>query len=532
MEYVPVIGLEIHLQLGTRSKMFCRCKNPAFSDDANTSICEVCTGQPGALPTMNAKAVEMVIAAGLALECEIASETKFDRKNYFYPDLPKGYQISQYDMPIASSGKLILDLNEKTQKNIRIKRIHLEEDTAKLMHTNDTTLVDFNRSGVPLMELVTYPDISSASEAKLFCQALQRIFRTIKISRADMEKGQMRCEANISILPSNENIAKDFGNLGTKVEVKNLNSFRSVERAIEYEVNRQIALVSAGESLLQETRGWDEDDGQTFGQRTKEEASDYRYFPEPDIPPLALLDENNGEKSDMNIASIRRKLPELPRAKRMRFQNEYGFDFHSANILAENATIASFAEQTISELEAWVSSSLAHQSSPLLSEKMQSAAALPLSKKKKSVPWEDHRLPLMKLVSSWITTKLFKLCKDDHNESFEHIKISPENFAELLTLLYLGKINGTAGFTVLAEMYRSGIDPSQAVQKFGLEQIDDEEQLSKFVLDVIKNHPRQVEEYNGGKKTLFPFFIGQVMKRSQGNANPEKVGKILTRLLS
>jgi len=308
--FKTTIGLEIHFEAKTRSKMFCLCPNEEWNvleEKPNTNICPICTGQPGTLPVINKEAINKIIRTGLALKCEIALKSKFDRKNYFYPDLPKGYQISQYDLPLCKNGYLDIALEDKRTKRIRINRVHMEEDTAKLFHFQGKTLVDFNRAGVPLIELVTEPDINSAEEAKKFCQELQLVLKYLDVSGANMEKGQMRCEVNIS-LSENEN-------LGTKVEIKNLNSFKAVEKSIEYEIKRQSELLSKGGKIIQETRGWNDDQGVTVSQREKESAYEYRYFPEPDLPPLTITPEK--------IKLIKSSMPELPEEKRKRFQKEY-----------------------------------------------------------------------------------------------------------------------------------------------------------------------------------------------------------------
>jgi aspartyl-tRNA(Asn)/glutamyl-tRNA(Gln) amidotransferase subunit B len=358
MTYKPTVGLEIHVELKTDSKMFCKCANNVMEKRPNFNICSVCTGQPGTLPLANKKAIEFVVKAGLALNCAINKFSKFDRKNYFYPDLPKGYQISQYDKPLCKEGYLDIPIwdekkvSEKSQSNflkedakfkrIRITRIHLEEDTGKLMHPDgaDYSLADYNRAGAPLMELVTEPDIASSGEAKKFCQDLQLIFRYLDISDADMEKGQMRCEVNISM--------SDTDKLGTKAEIKNLNSFRAVEKSIEYEIIRQRKILEAGEKIIQETRGWDANKEVTFSQRAKEEAHDYRYFPEPDLPPIDFE-----EKSIINIEAIRTRLPELPAIKRKRFACEYKLPVSDIEVLVSNKKLAQYFEETISELKSW-----------------------------------------------------------------------------------------------------------------------------------------------------------------------------------
>ncbi len=326
-KYQPTIGLEIHVELKTRTKMFCDCLNDSLEKKANKNICPICTGQPGVLPVINKKAIDMVIKTGLALDCRIAKKTWFERKNYFYPDLPKGYQISQYEAPICEKGKL---------GNVRITRIHLEEDAGKLVHKGSVSLVDFNRAGVPLMELVTEPDITSIEQAKKFGQELQLIFRYLGISDADMEKGQMRVEANISL------------DMGTKVEIKNLNSFKAVERGIKYEIERQKDILEAGDKVIHETRGWNEIKQKTFSQRTKETSDDYRYFPEPDLPPLEI--------SKKDIEELKKEIPELPQARRNRFKKEYKISDDTIETLTVFKNLGDFFEASISELRAWLKS--------------------------------------------------------------------------------------------------------------------------------------------------------------------------------
>ena len=345
IKYKPTIGLEIHAELKTKTKMFCNCLNETWKIgeqnlEPNKNVCPICLGHPGTLPVINKNAVEFVIKAGLALNCKIREKSKFDRKQYFYPDLPKGYQISQYDQPLCEKG--FIEINNK---KIRITRIHLEEDTGKLTHTKDSSLVDYNRAGVPLMELVSEPDIESGAEAKEFCQELQRIFRELKISDAEMQKGQMRCEVNISLKDTDKNPDK----LGTKVEIKNLNSFKAVERSINYEILRQSKILNTGGEIIQETRGWDENKQETFSQRIKEGSADYRYFPEPDLPPI-----NFSKKSEINIEKIKRELPELPQQKRQRFIQQYGFKTADAKILTSNPDLADYTENVVSELKNWL----------------------------------------------------------------------------------------------------------------------------------------------------------------------------------
>jgi aspartyl-tRNA(Asn)/glutamyl-tRNA(Gln) amidotransferase subunit B len=474
MKHKPTIGMEVHVELKTDSKMFCGCKNELGLDRIpNSNICPVCTGQPGALPVANEKAIEFVIKAGLALNCKIAKISKFDRKNYFYPDLPKGYQISQYDQPLCENGYL-----EIGGRKIGITRIHLEEDTGKLIHQKGTdfSLVDFNRSGVPLMELVTEPDIESADEAKKFCEELQLILRYLDISDADMEKGQMRCEANISIRKPEDK------NFGTKVEVKNLNSFRSVEKAIDYELKRQEEMLDENKKIIQETRGWDESKMHTYPQREKESAHDYRYFPEPDLPPLEL--------ADSYVEKIKDELMELPQEKIKRFEKEYHLSRYDASALARNKDLASFFEEAVSE-------------------------GMELFNDKK----------IAKLTANYINTELKKYLDD--KTKFLDIKITAENFGELMSIVAQNKINSSAAQTVLEEMVKTGADPERIIAENNLTQVDDEGEIETIAKKIISNNPGPVEDYKKGKQNALQFLLGQVMKETKGKINPIKAREIL-----
>ena len=481
MNYQPVIGLEIHAELKTASKMFCDCLNDPEAEEPNINICPICLGHPGTLPVINQKAVEYVIKTALALNCQIADSSKFDRKNYFYPDLPKNYQISQLYFPLSNKGFLEID-GEK----IKIREIHLEEDTGKLIHPagTDYSLVDFNRAGVPLMELVTEPDIRSGQQARQFCEELQLILRYLGVSEANMEKGQMRCEVNISL-------KSEKGDLGTKVEIKNLNSFRAVERSVDYEIKRQNGLLESGQKIIQETRGWDENKQMTFSQRIKEEAEDYRYFPEPDLPPLT------------NLSTISRRLsnelPELPQARRQRFIQEYKLPQADINTLVSNKRLADYFEQVVSELETWL--------------------------KIKSI---SDKQPLIKLTANYFLTELQKLLLAN-KVKIENCQISPENFAEFITLIQQEEISSSAAQTTLQEMFQTGIDPSHIIEDKKLRQISDEAELVKAVNRIIKDNPGPVKDYQSGKKNALQFLIGRVMADTQGQANPQIVGEILKR---
>lgn len=484
MKYIPVIGMEVHVELKTESKMFCGCKNGlGLEKDPNVNICAVCTAQPGTLPVPNRKAIEFVQKAGLALNCNIRLMSKFDRKNYFYPDIPKGYQISQYDEPLCEEGVITIDGRE-----IRITRIHMEEDTGKSNHPAgaDYTLVDFNRAGVPLMELVTEADLTSGKETRAFCQRLQQTLRYIGISDADMEKGQMRCEVNISLhAEGTEKLS------GTKAEIKNINSFRAVEKAIDFEIKRQTAMLENGEKVIQETRGWDENKGETVSQRKKESAHDYRYFPEPDIPPLHFTEEH--------VDALRRSLPELPQAKEARFQEEYGLNVDDAIMLASDKDLAHYFENVISELH----------------EKIKSKeVAAPIEK-------------AIKLTANYIISELRKHFIKE-NETIRDIRISPENFAELVGIIADGKINSSAAQTVLEIMYKGGDnDPSHIIEENNLAQMSDTSELEAIVDAIVAANQKSVEDYKGGKQMAFQFLIGQIMKETKGKANPKVAGDML-----
>ena len=510
MNYDVIIGLEIHAELKTKSKMFCECDNDPVDKKPNENTCPICLGHPGTLPIPNKKAIDWTILVGLALNCKINKLSKFDRKNYYYPDLPKGYQISQYDLPFCYDGHLEID-GEK----IAITRIHLEEDTAKNTHPNgkDYSLIDFNRSSTPLMELVTEPVIKDAEQAKKFCQTYQQILRYLDISNADMEKGEMRCEANISVQKKgkweyngNCEITPTKGlRLNPKIEVKNINSFKAVEKAINYEIKRQIKAIESNEKLVQETRGWNEDKAKTISQRIKETSADYRYFPEPDIPPINI--------SSAWINEMKAHLVELPPAKIKRFKEQYDLSQEASEILVSDKKLADYTEQVITELRAWVDAS--------------------------GDNWERQKKKLAKAAANWLTGELFKHLKSN-NKTIKDIKITPENFAELISLVYQGKINSTAGQKVLEVMYkdacteprRSNGDPSDIILELGLEQIDDDKELEKHVKEIIKNNKAQVEEYKSGKETVLKYFVGQTMAATKGKANPQKVIEILKKLLN
>jgi len=493
-KYTPVIGLEIHVELKTHSKMFCACENAfGLESEPNVNICQVCTGQPGSLPVINEEAVNRVIKTALSLHCQINDFSKFDRKNYFYPDLPKGYQISQYDKPLAIDG--YLEVGEKDQKSkINIRRIHLEEDTGKLMHPAgaDYSLLDLNRAGLPLMELVTEPDINSATEAKDFCQELQLILRYLDVSDAEMEKGQMRCEVNISLQAVG---AEKLS--GTKVEVKNLNSFKAVERAIGYEIKRQTEALESGEKIIQETRGWSDDKQKTFSQRLKEEAHDYRYFPEPDLPPLT------------NLMAVGQRLavdlPELPSHKRERFVSEYGLPMADVENFITDKQLADYFEEVVSELDEWL--------------------------KDKKV--DLGRDKLVKMAANYLINELPRVI-EEAKLGVAYVlsdKISEENFAEFIMIIANGNISRVAAQIVLGEMFKTGIDPSHIIGDKDLTQMSDADELNGIIDKIIAGSPKVVEDYKKGKQNALQFLAGQVMKETRGRANPQTAQEMLKKKL-
>ncbi len=504
MKYQPIIGLEIHVELNTKSKMFCSCPNDPNERHPNTNICPTCCGHPGTLPVINEEAVKRVIKTGLALNCRIPECSKFDRKNYFYPDLPKGYQISQYDMPFCKNGFLKIDTStgsastlsgvERVDKRkIRIRRVHLEEDTGRLIHEKDYSLVDFNRAGIPLMELVTEPDLRSAKEARKFAEAFQLILRYLSVSDADMEKGQLRVEANISLICANSSrkkIAEKKQKLGTKVEIKNLNSFRVVENSIDYEIERQTKVLKAGKKVIQETRGWDESRGVTLSQREKEEAHDYRYFPEPDLPPLHF--------TKKEIERIRAEIPELPQQRRKRLKKEYKLKDLEIEFFVQNKDLGEYFEKVVSEFE------------PRLSTEK-------LSK-------------LIKLATNYLITDLQGLLKGA-SVAGEDFLITPENFAEFITLIAEGKISSKIAKILLEEMFKTGADPSHIIEEKELSLVADEVEIERIIKKVISKNKKAVLDFKKGKEAALQFLIGQAMSASRGRVDPKAVEKILRKTL-
>ncbi len=510
MLYLPTIGLEIHVELRTKTKMFCDCQNETWKIGQeelkpNTNVCPICLAHPGTMPVPNLEAIKSVIKAGLALNCKIAEKSKFDRKQYFYPDLPKGYQISQYDEPLCQKGFM-----EIAGKKIGITRIHLEEDTGKLSHTKNGTLVDYNRAGVPLMELVTEPDIASEIEAKEFCQELQAIFRELEISDANMEKGQMRCEVNISLSATK--------NFGTKVEIKNLNSFRAVERAIDFEIKRQTKVLDEGEKIVQETRGWDEIKQETFSQRLKEGSADYRYFPEPDIPMIKIRNQKSEirkkeeeENNFIDIEKIKRELPEMPANKRKRFSEEYGFNNADAKIITSDPLLADYTERIVSEIKIWLKDCGEFEGT-------------------EEEIWQNNKDKVFKLIAGWLTSKLAGLLAG-RKLSWSKNTISAENFAEFITMVLTKKVSIKNANVLLERMLETGGDPSRILEDEDLKTTADFD-LEKVINEIINKNPEQVAQFKAGKNVLLKFFLGQVMKESHGQADPEEAEKLLMQKLT
>lgn len=473
MKYEPVIGLEIHAELNTQTKMFCSCNADHTSvNEPNAFICPVCTGLPGAMPVLNKKAIEQGILVGLALNCHINKTNIYARKNYFYPDLPKGYQISQFDQPVASNGWLdILEDRIDTNQRVRIRRVHLEEDTAKLTHHKNYALVDFNRAGVPLLEIVSEPDMNSVEATLSYANKIRSILRYLGVNSGDMEKGILRFEANISVRP--------FGSqeLNTRTEIKNLNSFRSMAQATSYEIDRQTSLYNNGQTVIQETLGWDEMKGKTYSQRGKEEAHDYRYFPEPDIPPVHV-----GETWIQTISS---QMPELPEAKNQRFVNQYGLTLPEARLLTFEKGFADFFEKTVSL-----------SSSPV------------------------------KTVFNWLIGDFTRQI-NDRNINYEDIPVTPGNFAQLLNLFTSKAINDYTAKEILIEMFETGDSANDIVTKKSLLQISDKDILADIIEKVLANNPEPVKQYQAGKENLFQWFMGQVSRETKGKSDPQIVRKIL-----
>jgi aspartyl-tRNA(Asn)/glutamyl-tRNA(Gln) amidotransferase subunit B len=475
MTYETVIGLEVHSQLLTRSKMFCGCSAEYSGASPNTHVCPICLGMPGTLPVINRRAVELTIRTALALNCEIPEASKFDRKNYPYPDLPKGYQISQYDLPFSRDGWIDVEADAEILR-VGMERVHLEEDTAKLTHATGGSLVDFNRAGVPLMEIVSRPDMRSPSQARGYLQKLRGILRALSVSTGNMEEGSFRCDANVSLRPV------DASEYGAKVEVKNMNSFRAVQRALEFEVERQTELLQRGERIVQETRGWIEERGVTVSQRSKEQAHDYRYFPEPDLPPIFV--------AGSWVEQIRGGLAELPEARRERYMRDFGLSRYDAEQIAAGSAIGEFFEQTVA------------------------------------------LYPDAKLVSNWIQGELFRLQKAGSDEVSGTGGLTPERLAALLRLLDQKTISHAAGKQVFESVYRDNLEPQQAVDALGLAQVSDSLALDAAVEDAVAASPQAAADYRAGKAGAINSLVGQVMKATRGTANPNLVRELIAKRLA
>ena len=474
MKYTTVIGLEVHSELKTKSKAFCSCSTE-FGGEPNTHVCPVCLGMPGALPVLNKQVVEFAIRAGLAVDCEIKKFNKFDRKNYFYPDLSKNYQISQFDKPICEGGHIDIEVDGQT-KRIGITRIHMEEDAGKLIHsgatikTSDSSAVDYNRAGVPLIEIVSEPDLRSSAEARAYLEKLKAILEYTEVSDCKMQEGSLRCDANISVMPEG---ATEFG---TRAEIKNLNSFRALERAIEYEIQRQIQLVEDGGTVVQETRTWDDGKGVTLSMRSKEEAHDYRYFPEPDLVPVEI--------DDAWIARVKSELPELPAARKARLMQEKGLvDYDAENIVSTKAMAEYFDE-----------------------------AAKHTEDSKGIANW------LLGDVSAYLNSE---------NIAIEQFPITPANLGEMVNLINKGVLSSKLAKKVFIEMLKTGKTPQALVKELGLEQISDEGAIVKIVEETLAENPQSIIDYKAGKDRALGFLVGQIMKKSRGKANPEMVNNLL-----
>ena len=474
MKYEAVIGLEVHTELQTTTKIFCGCKT-SFGAEPNTNVCPVCLGLPGVLPVLIKRVLEFAVRAGLALNCEISRFSKFDRKNYYYPDLPKNFQTSQFDLPICERGHLDIEVNGE-KKQIRITRAHMEEDAGKLVHhgtsitDSDYSLVDYNRTGTPLLEIVTEPDMRSAKEAVAYLEKMRAILQYIGISDCRMEEGSLRCDANVSVRPVGQK------ELGTKTEIKNINSFKGVEKAIEYEALRQAEILEDGGKIIQETRTWDEKEGVTKSMRTKEEANDYRYFPEPDLAPFTVSEEY--------IEDIRKTLPELPDERRERYIANFGLSSTDAQYMTNDKDTSDYFEKVVA------------------------AGADP----KASVNW------IMGEFASQLSNAGIEIAK---------APVTPENLAKLLALIAKGTISGKIAKKVFAEMWKDGADPEEIVKAQGLVQISDTGALKELVVKVIANNPKAVEDFKAGKKKAVGALVGQIMKETKGKANPKVINELL-----
>ncbi len=470
--YEPIIGIELHAELMTNSKMFCGCKVVDSVEAApNTAVCPVCLGMPGMLPVINRRAIEFAMRVALALNCTIQHHNIFARKNYFYPDLPKAYQISQYELPIGTNGWVDVALEDGTHKRIGIRRVHMEEDTGKLTHLDGGgSLVDYNRSGVPLLEIVSEPHIHSGEEARAYGLKIRQILRYLGVNSGDMEKGVLRVEPNISLRPKGDTA------FGKRTELKNLNSFKALADGTAFEIARQTEVLNAGGEVAQETRGWHDTKRITFSQRSKEEAEDYRYFPEPDLPPLHISDEW--------IAQVQAGLPELPDAKLARYQTYYELSDYDAQVLTEERAVAEWFETAM----------------------------------------QAHPEP--KTVANWVINNLFSLM-NDHKQTIDAIRVTPEGLGELLALVDQGVINSSTAKEVLVEMFTSGQSAPAIVESKGLAQISDEAAINTLIQQIMAENPNQVAAYRSGKTKLMGWFVGQVMQATRGKANPALVNQLL-----
>jgi len=477
MNYEAVIGLEVHVQLNTKTKIFCPCSTDYSGTEPNTRVCEICSGQPGVLPVLNSQVLERAIKTGLALNCRIARNTKFDRKNYFYPDLPKGYQISQFDMPICEAGHLDIVVQgekegEACKKKVGITRIHMEEDAGKNVHQDSgSSCVDLNRAGVPLLEIVSEPDMRTSREAKEYLEKLKVILKYIGVSDCNMEDGSLRCDANVSIRPSGET------SLGTKTEIKNMNSFRGVQKAIDYEIARQIDVVSKGGKIVQETRLYDDARAATFTMRKKEEAFDYRYFPEPDLPPYQISEES--------IAEIKNTLPELPDVKFARFTGEYGLPEYDSKLISDSPSLCAFFEKCASANKNY------------------------------------------KVLSNWIMGDILKQMNEIPTDDILATRITPEHLINMLAMIDAGTISGKIGKTIITEIFKTGESVKAIVERLGLVQISDASSISALIKEVFAENEKVVADYIGGKDAAKGFLVGQAMKKTRGKANPGLVNEVL-----
>ncbi|MCA1904249.1 MAG: Asp-tRNA(Asn)/Glu-tRNA(Gln) amidotransferase subunit GatB [Cyanobacteria bacterium KgW148] len=475
--YEAIIGLETHCQLSTNTKIFCNCPT-TFGAEPNQNVCPVCMGMPGVLPVLNQKVLEYAVKAGLALNCTIAPYSKFDRKQYFYPDLPKNYQISQYDLPIATAGWLMIYTEETGEKRIGITRLHMEEDAGKLVHAGSDrlagssySLVDYNRAGVPLCEIVSEPDLRSGAEAAAYAQELRRILRYLGVCDGNMQEGSLRCDVNISVRP------KGTTKFGTKVEIKNMNSFNAIQRAIDFEIERQVEAIEAGEKIIQETRLWEENSQRTISMRVKEGSSDYRYFPEPDLTPIVM--------DQATIEHYRAELPELPRQKRQRYQTDYGFSAYEANLIADDRSTAEFFEAVVAKV------------------------AEP------------------KLAFNWIMGDITAYL-NEHKLKINDIPLTPQTLADLIALINNQTISSKIAKDLLPELLSAPLEGTlqDLITAKGLKVMTGAE-LEMIVVDVIQNHPKEAEQYRAGKTKLLGFFVGQVMKRTQGKAEPQSTNDLI-----